>query len=233
MRAVVCVPRRGQTPEYDHAWALASVYYRRLNVFVADSPTPRFQLNTARNAAAKAAGDWDVAAFINADCLIPVESIQRGIAHAVATGHVTVPWDHYWSLTHAGHEAGLDSQVPIGNPDLEARWIAASEPFRQPFYAPGGDIIIPRSEWDRIGGWDESFTGYEPEDAAMLVAAGQFDRLTGPAFHFWHPSNVGEEPGAWPPYRARWHEMQSRGEFVQRLPDEGRELYDFGGWQWG
>jgi hypothetical protein len=241
MRAVILVPRRGQQVDYDRAWSLAYAYYATsgYEIFDADSPGERFCLPAARNAASQKAGDWDVAAFINADCLVPIASLKRGFDHALATGHLTVPWDHYYSMTQEGHEAGDDLAVPIGDPVLEGLWRAGSwgpEVFPQPFYAPGGDVIVPRVVWEQLGGaWDERFLGVQPEDAAALIAAGSFDRLSGPAYHFWHPGGSGvyvEADGAWPEYRARYVDLLKRGEFVQRLIDEGREIRDFGGWGW-
>lgn len=241
MRAVLLIPRRGQQEDYDRAWSLASAYYATsgYEMFVADSPGERFCLPAARNAASRLAGDWDVAAFINADCLVPIASLKRGFAHAVESGRLTIPWDRYYSMTQAGHEAGADLAVPIDDPDLEARWCAGSwgpEVFPAPFYAPGGDVIVPRVVWDRLGSaWDERFLGVQPEDAAMLIAAGSFDRLSGPAYHFWHPSGGApyvEADGAWPEYRARYVSLLESGAFVQRLVDEGREIHDFGGWGW-
>ena len=244
MRAVILVPRRGKQPDYDRAWGLVSDYYSGsgYDVFASDSPGEQFNLPAARNAASlksdRMAGDWDVAAFINADCIVPVESLRRGFAHALATGRLVVPWDHYWSMTREGHEAGFDLEVPIGNPVLEWRWRRSSEAFVQPFYAPGGDVIIPRVVWERVGGWDEQFVGWQPEDAAMLIAAGKFDRLSGPAYHFWHPgANTGgvyvEADGNWPKYRAMYQELHRSNQFEQRLFDEARTIDNFGNWWWG
>lgn len=239
-RSVILVPRRGKQEDYDRAWKLISGYYRWWGwgeVFDADSPGEHFVLPAARNAASRLAGDWDVAAFINADCVIPVENLQRGFAHALATGRLVVPWDHYWSMTDTGHAMGLDLQVPIGNPEAEWTWMTHSEAFQQPFYAPGGDVIIPRSMWNRIGGWDERFVGYQPEDAAMLITAEKFDRLSGPAYHFWHPHPATpvyvEANGVWPEYRAKFIELHRAGQFEQRLFDEGRTIDHFGNWWWG
>lgn len=236
MKAVICVPRRGQHSDYDRIWSLLSPYYAKSDytMFISDSGDGQFNLPAARNVAAKMAGDWDVAAFINADCLIPIESLRRGFAYAAETGRLTVPWDHYYSLTEEGHVAGCDAKVPIDRDDRQ-RWRENSEWCVQPFYAPGGDVIIPRALFDSIGGWDDRFLGMQPEDAAMLIKVGQFDRLSGPAYHFWHPQGNGvwvESNGAWPEYRARYAELRRTGQFVQRLVDENREINDLGYWWW-
>lgn len=239
MRAVIVIPRRGRHPDYDRIWGLLGEYYATsgYEMFVADSPGERFNLPAARNVGAKMAGDWDVAAFINADCLVPIESLKRGFDHAVKTGRLVVPWDHYWSMTAEGHAAGLDLQTPIGDPALEWNWVQNSERFTQPFYAPGGDVIIPRIVWERVGGaWDERFLGWQPEDAAMLISAGKFDRLAGSAYHFWHPTGVPvyvESDGVWPLYRDLYADLQAQNGFEQRLFDEGRIIRNFGNWWWG
>lgn len=233
MSDVILVACRGKEPERDRAWALLRAYYAtgEWEIFVSDSPGERFNLNVARNLAARRAGKWDVAAFLNADCAIPIESIRRGFAHARKTGRVTVPWDHYYSMSDAGHGAGDDAAIPIGDPLAERRWRDGSHRWPEPAYFPGGDIIVPRAVFERIGGWDERFVSYAPEDAAMLLAAGEFDRLAGPAYHFWHPSGSPqyvEAENPWPEYRPIFQE----GRFTQRLVDEGRDIHDFGSWTW-
>lgn len=239
-RAVICIPRRGKDPDYDRIWSIVGRYYYAGSgypVFVADSPGDPFNVPAARNVAARMAGDWDVAAFVNADCVVPIESLRRGFAHAMRSGRVTIPFDHYFAMSAPGHRAGRDAKIPVGDRTLERLWRQSSyrRRYPQPFYAPAGEVIIPRAFWDRLGGWDERFVGYQPEDAAMLVSAGTFDRLAGPAYHFWHPKPRGvyvAANGAWPEYRDRLIALRERGEFRQNLVDEGRTIDHFGKWWW-
>jgi hypothetical protein len=234
MRAVICIPRRGQQEDYDRAWSILEPYYRSsiFEMFISDSPG-RFNLPAARNLAANMAGNWDVAVFINSDNLIPIESLKRGFEHALDVNRLVIPWDHYWAMSDAGHKSGYDLEIPVGNYFLEQRWIRASESLDQPLYAPGGSVIIPRTVFDRVGGYDERFIGYQPEDAAILIEVEEFDRLSGPAYHFWHPRGSDpfyiEADGAWPVYREKFLARK----ITQHLVDEGRDIHDFGGWWWG
>lgn len=231
MRAAICIPYRPGRPDHDRIWPVVRDHYAQmgLRIVIGDNPGD-FSIAQARNEGARLAGDWDVIVFEDSDRVSPIDNLLRAIAHAHTTDRLTVAYDHYYSMSPAGHQMGLDSEVPIGNADREDRWIGESYQTT-PVYGPGGLTAVPRAEWDRVGGYDERFIGWAPEDAAFLILAGEFDRLAGPAYHFWHPDSSVLPPGEpWPEYRDRLVEMQARGAFTQHLVDEGRDLHDFGGW---
>lgn len=231
MNAVVCFPFRAGRPDHDRLLPIVQAHYAQSGraLFMADSPGDLFSISGARNAAALAAGDWDVVAFEDPDRVAPLENLQRGFVHAFATGRVTLAYDHYYSMSPAGHELGLDAVVPIGDNERERAWQEASYD-QAALYCPGGLTIVPRAVWDRVGGFDERFIGWGYEDAAFLIAAGEFDRLSGPAYHFWHPDSSTEPTEPWPEYQARLAALQSQGTFTQRLIDEPREIANFGAW---
>jgi len=227
MRVVICFPWRGGNPDRERAYGLVRSYYGLFDIpmFEGDSTLEGFSPARARNAAAEAAGDWDIAVFLDADCVIPFVNVWRGVEHARKTGCVTLPWDEFYSMTEEGHRLGYDTYIPVDDPEVEEVWRANSIGCERPLYSPGGSVIVPREVWDRVGGYDERFIGWGFEDAAFLVAAGEFDRLSGPQFHFWHPSSAFSVPT--PDF---WYREYRDVPVTQRLIDEGREMNRFGSW---
>jgi len=209
------------------AFSLVRDYYwdLGLRVFVSDSPKETFSAGDARNAAVKLAGYWDIAVFIDADCVMPLQNVQRGIDHAEQTQRIVLTWDEFYSMSLEGHKLGYDSEVPIGNHGLEERWKANSLGCQRPVYSPGGNIIVPRSVWERVGGFDERFEGWGFEDATLLIAAGELDRLSGPLYHFWHRSRAFETPI--PPF---YYTEYADRPVDQYLVDEDRHINRFGPW---
>jgi GT2 family glycosyltransferase len=128
-------------------------------------------------------------------------------------------------MTKEGHRDALDAMVPIDHPLHEQEWQANSIGCANPCYSPSGCFITPRDVWDRVGGYDERFTGWSHEDAAFLLAAGVIDRLSGPMYHFWHRSSAYSHPIPEFYYR----EYASRP-LEQYLVDEGRRIERFGSW---
>lgn len=227
MRAVVIFPWRGGDRDREAAYLRVKDHYSHLGIpmFEGDAGGDRFSPGASRNIASRLAGDWDVALFVDADCVIPLSVIGRGFGHSLTSGHVTLPWDAFYSMSEEGHAAGMDDRNPIGFPMLERAWKAHSIPAANPIYAPGGNLIVPRAEWDRVGGYDERFTGWSHEDAAFLFAVGEFDRLSGPMYHFWHRSRAYEAP-----IPSFYYAEYANRPVTQNLIDEGRTIEGFGGW---
>jgi hypothetical protein len=226
-RGVVLFPWRPGDPDRERSFSIVRRHYGLvgLPVFIGDSGADRFSPGASRNVAARDAGDWDVAVIVDADCVMPMWNINRGIVHAVGTGRVTLPWDSFFSMTEEGHGKGYDKNIPIGHCLAEREWQSHSIGCERPLYSPGGNVIVPRDVWDRVGGYDERFEGWGFEDAAFLIAAGEFDRLSGPLYHFWHRSRAFETP------IPAFYNSEYRGKPVdQFLVDEGRHINRFGSW---
>ena len=227
MSVVVCIPWRGGDTDRERAFGLVYGHLAGLGmpIYVGDSGQEPFSPGSSRNVAARDAGDWDVAIFMDADCVIPSPNISRGVLWAMETGRVTLPWDEFYSMTREGHGLGLDGGIPIGQSLHEAEWQANSIGCEKPLYSPGGNIIVPRAVWDRVGGYDERFNGWGFEDAAFLIRAEAFDRLSGPLYHFWHRSRAFESPTPF------FYFSDYRDKPVdQYLVDEGRHINRFGSW---
>ena len=229
MRTAVCVPWRGGDRYRERAWGLVHEYYKGLGlpIYTADTEGDPFSAGRARNAAARQAEPWDVVVFIDADCVMPLPNVVRGIEHAVSTRRITLPWDSFYSMTKIGHDLGFDQQVPfrLSDHSLVRHWEESSIPCAKPVYSPGGNMVVPRKVWDKVGGFDERFSGWGFEDAAILISAGKFDRLSGPLYHFWHPARFFDTPTP-----AFYHAEYMKKPVDQFLVDESRHMNRFGTW---
>lgn len=196
MRVALITPWRPHHPDRELGLRFVIDHYaptNYLHLLADDNRTEQFSRTAARNAGALMAGDWDVAVFIDADCVVPIEVLEHGIEFAHREGRVVLPHDRFEPLSRAG------SILAMCEPNLsrwDERWIA------QPYVErsrPSGVVVFPRRAWDTVGGYDERFRGWGFEDTAMLwsldALAGGFHRLTGRMWHIWHPS----EQAAWLP----------------------------------
>jgi hypothetical protein len=101
---------------------------------------------------------------------------------------------------------------------LESGTVDLPDPYqleRHRDRSPGGFQTMPRAAWKEVDGWDENFTGWGWEDAAMRDALDVLWRphqRVGIVVHLWHPrpaDSVADHPG--------WHEARNRGELYRMV----------------
>lgn len=183
MRTVVCVGVRPVDRDRERAWEYVQRYWEShgFEVFAGDVDG-EFSRSGARNAAARAAGDWDVALFADAETFPNKVACARRAAELATRGHwVNVARD-YGRLS-----AGVTRRVLDAGywPDRrDCFWRRGGPP-------PGGIVALPRALWERIGGYDEGFRGWGYEDSALLAAAQALGNppkwiADGFVFHLWH-----------------------------------------------
>lgn len=184
MTPVILVPWRGGVEHRDRAWAFVRAAWERLGIQIvtADRPGP-FSRSGSRNLAAELAGDWDVAAFVDADTLVrDSAAVLQAIDRASNTGRVVIPHDEYLALSARGTELVLAGRA--------TGWRMI---LRRVEGVPLGVIVVPRQAWRTLGGFDERFTGWGGEDVAFARAARTLvgvDRLAGQIWHLWHPRDT-------------------------------------------
>jgi hypothetical protein len=151
-----------------------------LPLIVADSGDQPFSTGRSYNAGiAMAPDDWEVAVMLNTDTFAPLDVIQRGIDHARETGRITLPHNRTYLMKKSCYTP------PDILTEKDARRAQKDTVARR---SPAGVVCIPREVWDRVGGYDPAFIMWGYEDAAFLRAAGEYDRLEGPLYHYWHPA---------------------------------------------
>lgn len=194
-RVVVLVPRRAGDPVRDRIWAWCRRIWEQQGwpIFEGHHDEPGlFSASKARNAAAAAAGEWDVAVFADADT-VPFDwkPVRDAVTLAHESGHFIRPFTTYHFLDDEGTETFMATGV------LPKRTRILGES------AYGGIHVVPRRLWDASGGYDERFLGWGSEDAAFqfaCTALGGFRRLPGDVYHLSHPMQL-RDPST-PQYQA-------------------------------
>lgn len=186
MTLAVCVPYRPGDPSRDAIWAFLLPRWQAagLPVFTGNNPEERFSAAAARNLAATAAGDWDVALFTDADMLLDPTAVRQALALALETnGYVTA----YTLLCWLDHER--TRRVLAGEP---ARWEDAQATVGGAWM---NAFAISRTLWDKLGGFNSAYwKGVGAEDVEFLHRARDLvdpARVEGEAFHLWHTPREG------------------------------------------
>lgn len=207
---VVLVPWRSGDQHRELAWKIARRDLEQLGfpIVTADSEG-EWNRAAAINAAAAAAGDWDVAIIADADTVDDHAALDKAIAQAHADGSAVVPFDTKFKLNR---EATIVSDRGSLNFDRR-RDVDGRDPTRPKGPAAakrGGTIVVSREAWDAVGGFDPGFIDWGHEDQAFraaigTLAPGGLDEISATSYHFWHPLAVRDRRGT-PAGRARFAE---------------------------
>lgn len=185
MKVGVLVPRRADGGHRDRLWSYAR---KRWEQDLPDWPiheghhdTGPFNRSAAINTAARLAGDWDVAVVADSDVVIDPQAVVDAAAKAHGTGRLVITHTERVDLSRLGTEKVLSGYAGPWNrrPIMERVWKVSESSC----------IAVPRSLFDKVGGFDERFEGWGYEDTAFVIAcerAGGVERLRGQVFHLWH-----------------------------------------------
>lgn len=195
-RVVFLVPRRNDNGHRDEVWEYAKRRWQRympdVEIFEGHHDDGPFNRSAAVNRASDAAGDWDFGIVIDSDVLLSVSQVRAAIAKAQETGHVT--WGHRrWRGIREDATKRIIADRYDPNQDLPADLdrdkldliVERTNPLSWSCC-----IVIPRSVWDDMGGFDERFQGWGFEDMAFQsVVCGLYgwERIEGDVIHLWHP----------------------------------------------
>lgn len=210
MRVVTLVPFRGGDPIRDDAWSVVRPHLEDLGwpVLTGDGPGV-WNRSAACNAAARDAGDWDVAVVADADTIHEPAAVRLAVDLAHAEQIAVVPWDRRYKLSVEGsRRAATHGIAALTDADVEPRELMAAWNLPSyPTWRCGSTIVIPRSAWEAVGGFDEGFHTWGHEDCANRLALETLVGLTrspGRIWHLWHPHAA----GGLPMNRKRFHRYQ-------------------------
>lgn len=147
-----------------------------------DDPDGLFNRSRAMNRAHAAglSAQPDVWLILDADIIAAPGQVDAAVAHAAATGRLTVGYSMWCGLTEAGSARVRDGHDTGWEAFVSERWE----------HSVSSLVAVPAALWERIGGFDERFEGWGLEDSAFARAAEVYagiDRLPGTLIHLWHP----------------------------------------------
>lgn len=180
-RVVVCVPWRGGSPSREKVWeqVRANLETWGLPIYLGDGdPDLPFNRAAARNAAAYAAGDWDVAIFIDADTYVPINQIAESLDVVMQTRGVCLPFERMFSMHPVTGDVRKRTMVD------DQTWTCS------------GNIVVHRDIWDEGLRWDERLNEWGWEDGAFVRAAyviGSVARVNGSLIAIEHARRDSEQ----------------------------------------
>lgn len=193
MRVVILVPRRADGARRDQLWAFTKTWLATQHpdwpIYEGESPDGPFNRGAAINAAARAAGVWDVAVVHDGDNVTAPARLLDAVEKAHATGITHIAHDTYMYLDKES------SDEILANPT--GAWFPRPQIYQvRPGYAPyvihkhvSGIVAVPRRVWNITNGFVE-FTGWGSEDSLHIVMcnalAGGVEWIPGTALHLWH-----------------------------------------------
>jgi len=223
----ILVPRRPDNGHRDKLWAFARPWWEKDHpdwpVVEGHHTVGAFNRSAAINRAAQAADDitggWDVAVIIDSDVLCNPEQVRKAVELAHSERRLVAAYETRNMLSKAGTAKILAGFRGNWEPLVIRRW-----PDEQ-----SGVIAVPRSLWDEVRGFDETFSGWGWEDIGFRVACETFGgpllRVDGDVWHLWHPTSP-ENNKALPGYQAneqrgrRYHVALGNRDAVAKLLDE-------------
>jgi len=184
---VTLVPWRAGAAIREWNWNVTRPYLEELGypIHLGDSEGP-WARAAACNAAARDAGDWDVALIADADTIPEPDVIRRAVGLAASIPGAVRPHDRLYALNQA--QSRILAKRGPGRLKLSSR---------QKTMLGGGLLVVSRAAWEKVGGYDERFIGWGHEDSALhttLLAEAHWDRIEGRAWHLWHPRDHTDTP---------------------------------------
>jgi predicted glycosyltransferase involved in capsule biosynthesis len=150
-----------------------------------------FPIAKARNNAARAAGDWDIAVFWDADTLVHPDAVNEAVAlvkDSPLTQALASDAHTYMDelSTQRFYDSGLMFPMPRGNKTVP---FSKEGIYRRPC---SGVFVVHRELWEATGGYVEALQGNDShEDLVFLQCCRIFGDGTqfipGMQLHLWHP----------------------------------------------
>lgn len=152
-------------------------------------------------AAAQAPDDADVFVIADSDSFVLPEQLDAAVALASSSSQITFAYERFAYLTRQ-----MSDEVMAGS---TGNWWPGVEWTLQGTCS--SMVVVPRSLFDRVGGFDEGFTGWGMEDVGFSLACqavgGGMRRVPGEVWHLHHPVSAENHQGS-PFYRANVERME-------------------------
>lgn len=190
MNVAILVPRRAGVEDRDRLWSFARTWWEQSHpdwpIVEGHHDVGPFSRSAAINTAAAAAGDWDVAVIIDADILCDPMAVRSAVDVAAATDAMVLAGDERVMLTKQGTQRIIDG--------YRGNWRVRG--IQERVYTDGCSccVVVSRTLWDQVGGFDSLFVGWGFEDIAFRIAAETLSgkpmvKLSSAMFHLWHTTS--------------------------------------------
>lgn len=189
MKVARVTPLRSDGGRRDLLWQFTDQRWRAAfgnwtHHVASDEGTGPFCRGRLINRGAVDVGDWDVLVVTDADVMIDPVQVRHGVDMAVRLGRAVLPFDRYLPLDEQMTDRVLDGYDGTWSDGVD--WAAMGAQHSH----VSSVLIVPRSLWDEVGGFDERFVGWGAEDRALhraLNITAGVERVSGPVWHLWHP----------------------------------------------
>ena len=161
-----------------------------------DDKIPFSKAVAVNNAVAKASGD--VLIILDADIIIPVNTIKQCVARirqARDNGKKLwyIPYRRFYRLRQRTSERTLEASpaLPVVKYELFPEEVHNSDDSKFGHWYGAGVQILPIEAFKATGGWDERFRGWGGEDDAAMRATDTLywwhKTFDSDVYHLWHP----------------------------------------------
>lgn len=221
---VFCVPFNDGGCEYRRRnWKIVrqhlEIHHQGWPIIVGENRDVPFNIARARNHAAKQAGNWQIAVFVDCDTLVHPDDLCTAVDMArthdkmVLVGSGKLYMNERSSTQYV--ETGLMFPEPTNWPDTRYQpgFYDQKSVYRNPC---SGVVVVPRRVWTAVGGYMHNA---DPTDsyedlvfwACCEIFGGGLIRVEGMELHLWHP------PGQ--RYRGTNHRLYRRLAQLRHRPD--------------
>jgi len=191
----VLVPRRDDGGRRDEIWAWVrkwmETHHEDYEIFEGYDDHEVFSMATARNNAARAAGDWDVAVILDSDTLAEPDVLIDAVTRASMSTRMIIAGDIRICMDKRSTDNTLESGAPWF-PRPEGHLPKNGFGVNDAIYGEpsSGVVVVSRQLWDAMGGYLECLQGWGFEDNILLTCANIFGDgvmwLPGTIYHLWH-----------------------------------------------
>jgi hypothetical protein len=179
MKVVILVPRRDDDGPRDALWDWCRAWWEReqshMPIFEGYHTEGLFNRSAAVNRAARLAGDWDVAVIIDADVVCDPNRVKEAVELAHTSGSMVLPHNERLDLSEQASRLYRSGQVPdLTEHRARRRFVRRRYAEDNGHPSVSSVVVVPRSLWNEVGGFDETFRGWGYEDTAFAAAAETF-----------------------------------------------------------
>ncbi|MDQ1002253.1 putative glycosyltransferase involved in capsule biosynthesis [Neobacillus niacini] len=186
----ILMPYRPDNGPRDQAFSWVKAFYKKMlpepEICISDCTTPLFSRAQAVNNAAKQA-TGDIFIIADADIILNPDIINKSVQ--LLNEHAwIIPYSRVKHISKKSTNELLNTG-PSWPPRIDFEVSKTADAGARNFV--GGLNIIPRKNFEAVGGFDERFLGYGAEDDAfghsVNTLCGPYLRLDTDIFHLWHP----------------------------------------------